>query len=569
MDLLTAGVVPAPGTVLRAGCRATVRFRRSLTGVAVAVLLLLVAGCHAAERAAPKPGVHAPAVRVRGVDPLAAVTHRAPAAPAGAVLTERGDESRLGWNAAEGRLTATAVRTGLRQVSDLALDGKVYAQPLYAPGVGGRDLVVVATEHDSVYAFDAGAHTPVWHTSVGTPFDATTEKVGSGLICDSVTPEVGVNSTPVIDWATRTVYLLALGLESGAMVYRMHALDLATGRELRRSAPLGGTVTGRALDTAGGRVTFDPRTAEQRMALTLVGGIVYAGFASWCGAGVYHGWILGDRAADLTPAVLFNTSPDAYGGGLWESSAGITVDRHGHLVVVTGNGPYDLDTGGADLGDSMLELTPQDGTLRLADSFTPFDQECRNRHDRDLGSGSPLAVPGHDEYVLSSKTGAVYVLSAGALGGYTRATFNPCTAPDRTDVDHIKQELTVDSVPGGMWGTWAYWKGASGEYVYSSGSGAHLTEWKLRADGTIDPHPVARTTEAFLFPGAIPVTSGSSSGVLWTIDGSATLRAYDAADIRRELFHAPVDGFNHFQVPTVADGQVFVGGAGHLLIFGL
>jgi len=536
---------------------------RMLAG-AVAVLAL-AAGCHDAR----DPAARAPGVRLSGADPLAGAAYREPAAPPGAVLTQRGDGTRLGWSAAELSLTADAVRDRLRKTADLAVDGKVYAQPLYAPGVAGRDLVVVATEHDSVYAFDANSYTPVWHVSMGTPLDATKEKVGAGIVCDSVTPEVGINSTPVIDWATRTVYVLALGMESGRIVYRLHALDLATGHELRHSAPLGGTVTGHGLDAVHGRIAFNPRTAQQRMALTLVDGTVYAGFASWCGSGVYHGWILGNRAADLASAVVFNTSPDAYGGGLWESSAGITVDGHGHLVVVTGNGPYDLDAGGADLGDSVLVLTPRDGTLRLVDSFTPFDQVCRNRHDRDLGSGSPLVVPGHDEYVLSSKTGSVYVLASGRLGGYAPASFDPCLAEDRTDVDRVTQELAVDSVPGGMWGTWGYWRGAGGEFAYSSGSGDHLTQWRLRADGTIDPRPVAQAAEVFPFPGAVPVTSGSSSGVVWTIDGSATLRAYDASDIRRELFHAPVDGFNHFQVPAVAAGRVFVGGAGHLIVFGL
>jgi hypothetical protein len=199
----------------------------------------------------------------------------------------------------------------------------------------------------------------------------------------------------------------------------------------------------------------------------------------------------------------------------------------------------------------------------LVDSFTPFDEVCRDRHDRDLGSGSPLMVPGHDEYVLSSKTGSVYVLAADDLGGYTPASFDPCLAENRTDVDRVKQELTIESVPGGMWGTWGYWRG----YLYSSGSGDHLTQWRLRPDGTIDPRPVAQAPEVFRFPGAVPVTSGSSAGVVWTIDGSATLRGYDAADISRELFHAPVDGFNHFQVPTVAGGKVFVGGDHHLMIF--
>jgi hypothetical protein len=508
----------------------------------------------------PVTAKRAQPVRLDGVDPLAGATWAAPQAPPGSVLTQRGDASRVGWNTDEHTLTAAAVGSPkFGQIAQLPVDGKVYAQPLVADG-----RVIVATEHDTVYAVDLAGR-PIWTTSLlmpgATRFDATTEKVGAGVVCDSVTPEVGINSTPVIDLARRTIYALALDVEAGTMTYRLHALDLDTGRELRRSAPLGGSVTGNALDARDGRVTFNPRTVQQRMGLTLVDGIVYAGFASWCGSGVYHGWILGQRTADLSPAIVYATSPDSYGGGLWESSAGITVDPHGHLVVVSGNGPFDDR---ADFGDSVLTLTPVPaaGTLRLADSFTPFDQLCRDRHDRDLGSGAPLAVPGHDEYILSSKTGSVYVLSASHLGGYAPPSVDPCTNENRTDLDHVKQELTVDSVPGGMWGTWAYWN----DNVYSSGSGARLTQWKLRPDGTIDPQRVAQAPLPFAFPGAVPVTAAD---LVWTIDVSAQLRAFDAKDVSHQVFHAPLDGFNHFQVPTVAGGRVYVGGAAHLTIFGM
>jgi hypothetical protein len=314
------------------------------------------------------------------------------------------------------------------------------------------------------------------------------------------------------------------------------------------------------------------------MGLTLVDGIVYAGFASFCGWGVYHGWILGYRADDLSRAIVFNSSPDAYGAGFWESESGITVDGHGHLVVATGNGPFTVDSGGRDYGDSVLTLSPQGGTLRVVDSFTPFDQDCRNRHDQDLGSGSPLPVPGHDEYVLSSKTGSVYVLDAGHLGGYTPLD-DACNHKDRTDVDRIRQELTVDSVKGGMWGTWGYWRSPTGEFVYSGGTADRLTQWRLGTDGRLDPSPVAQAPEVFQYPGAIPVVSsnGSAAGtaVVWTVDaggGVATLRAYDAADISHELWHGPLDdnsGLNHFDVPTIAGGRVFVGGQDHLEIYGL
>ena len=554
--------------------------RRRVAG-ATALLAAVVAasGCTGARRpAAPTP---------TGPDPLASATHTAPPAPPGAVLTQRGDETRLGRYAQETRLTVASVGGGhFGRRAQYPVDGRIFAQPLYVPAltVGGTQhkAVIVATEHDSVYAFDADATgagaPPLWHTSLlapgARPMLAAQDKVANNQLCDTITPEVGITGTPVIDWRTGTLYAVALDVENGKLTYRIHALDTGTGK-VRRSTLVTATVNGKGLDAADGRVSLAPSRTQQRMGLTLVDGVVYAGFASFCGWGIYHGWILGYRAGDLSQAVVYNSSPDAYSAGFWESQAGLTVDDHGHLVAVSGNGPFDLDRGGRDAGDSVLTLSPQDGTLRVVDSFTPFDQECRNRHDQDLGSGSPLPVPGHDEYVLSSKTGSVYVLDAHRLGGYTPLD-DPCNHKERADVDRIKQELTVDSVKGGMWGTWGYWRSGSAEFVYSGGAQDRLTQWRLAPDGRLVPRPVAQAPLAFEYPGAIPVVSSNGSaagtGVVWTVDqtgGATTLRAFDAADISHQLWSSVTDELNRFQVPTVADGKVFVGGQRHLDVYGL
>jgi outer membrane protein assembly factor BamB len=503
--------------------------------------------------------------------------------PPGAVLTQRGDNTRLGWYANETRLDAAAVSGGgFGRKLSLPVDGKIYAQPLYFPA-NGRDVVVAATEHGTVYAFDATTGAPVWQTSVlqrgSRPFQAATDHVAAGRLCDSITPEVSITSTPVIDRASRTLYVLALDVESGQLTYRLHALDLATGKQKRASAVVAATVDGSGLDARNHQVGFSAEDEQQRMGLALVDGIVYAGFGSWCGIAPYHGWLFGFRADDLTQAVTYNTSPDDYAAGLWESQAGVTADEHGDLLLVTGNGSFN---GGRDVGDTVLRLRRQDATLRVIDSFTPYDQECRARHDQDLGSGSPLAVPGHDELVLSSKTGSVYVLDRNHLGSYTPLA-DACKHKDRTDVDKIKQELAVNTVDGGMWGTWAYWRGPGGEFVYGSGSGSKLTQWRLGADGRLQPTPTAQAPEAFAFPGAIPVVSSDGSrpgtGIVWTVDGStgATLRAFDASDIGRELWNSDRDkardglddtgGFNHFVAATVAGGEVFVGDQSHLEIY--
>lgn len=563
--------------------------------IAIAAVGLLAACSVGTSRAAAPP----PRPQVSTAhDPLADATFTPEGGPPGSVLTQRGDDTRLGWDSTETALTVNTV-SGRHFGKRIAypVDGKVYAQPLYVPGltVGGRahDVVIVATQHDSVYAFDADATgpkppAPLWQVSLVQPgartFQAASDRIATNRLCDSITPEVGISSTPVIDWTTKSMFVTALDVEHGALTYRIHRLNLLSGKDIAPSTVVAATVPGDGMDAVGGQVAFRATDEQQRVGLTLVHGVVYAAFSSWCGLNPYHGWVLGYRTADLARTIVYNSTPNSIEGGLWESMSGLNVDGHGHLFLVTGNGPYDVNTGGTEAADSLLEMSPQDGTLKIVDSFTPFDQLCRDQHDQDLGSGSPLLVPGHDELILSSKTGAVYVLDQAHLGGYTPLA-NACRQESRTDVDKIKQELTVNSVPGGMWGTWGYWRSAAGEFVYGSGSDGRPTQWRLNADGTIATPPVAQGPEAYSFPGAIPVVSSdggtAGTGIVWTIDQTkgAVLRAFDAADIGHEIWNSAQDptrdgmddtnGFNHFDVPTVAGGRVFVGDQSHLEIYGL
>ena len=563
--------------------------------VAVAVVALLVAQLVAGPGGGSAPS--AGAFAVGGVDPAAKSRIDLKPGPADAVLTERGDLTRLCLDDDEPSLSPAALRSGgFGKRVAYPVDGKVYAQPLYVPSlrISGHvyNVAIVATEHDSVYAFDADATSPVaplWHISLLQPgartFQAATDRVAKNRLCDSIVPEVGITSTPVIDYATQTIYVMALDVEHGVLTYRLHALSLATGADKLPSSVVTASVRGTGLDAVDGTVSFQATEQQQRMALTEVNGVVYAGFASWCGWNPYHGWVLGYSAATLARSVVFNTSPNSWGAGLWESESGITVDGHGHLYLVTGNGPYDLDHGGPDLGDSLLETVPENGTLHVLDTFTPFDQQCRAEHDQDLGSGSPLDVPGEHEFVLSSKTGAVYVLNQASLGGY-HTVASPCqhSTEVRTDVDKIKQELSFGTVPGGMWGTWAYWSQGSDAYVYGSGAAGRLTQYRLRPGGDLDPAPVAQAPLPFGYPGAIPVVTGddgrAGSGVVWTVDQThgATLRAFAADDVADQLWNSAADPardglgageFDHFTVPATADGLVLVGDQGHLDVYGM
>jgi hypothetical protein len=562
-------------------------------GAALAAVILL-AGWGIAQAGHPA-SASSPATAAATGDPLATGRVDLKPGPADAVLTARGDLSRLGWDQAEAALSPSAVASGsFGKRAAFPVDGKIYAQPLYAPGLtldgGSHDVVITATEHDSVYAFDAHAASsapPLWHVSLLMPgartFEAATDRVGTHRLCDSIVPEVGITSTPVIDWETKTVYAMALDVEHGAMTYRLHALDLLTGRDELPPTVVSASVPGQGLDTSHGSIAFTASDEQQRLALTEVGGTVYAGFASWCDLNPYHGWLLGYDVRTLRRTIVYNASPNEYASGFWESQAGLGADGHGHLFAVTGNGPFDLASGGSDAGDTVLELVPSNGTLRPIDSFTPFDQRCLDEHDQELGSGSPLMVPGHHELVLSTKTGIVYVLDEASLGGY-KSTPNPC-APSvrlRTDIDHIKQELPEGTVPGGMWGTWAYAASGTSEFVYAAGAQGPLTQWRLAPDGTLDPTPVARAPLAFSYPGAIPVAtsdgSAPGSGIVWTVDQTrgATLRAFAADDVSHELWDSGRDPardalghgeFDHFTVPTTADGMVIVGDQGYLEVY--
>jgi hypothetical protein len=541
-------------------------------------------------------GASGPLVISRNGDPIATSRIDLKPGPADAVLTARGDLTRLGWDQAEPGLSPSAVSSGhFGKRSSLPVDGKIYAQPLYAPGltIGGasHDAVIAATEHDSVYAFDVhsgSGSAPLWHTSLLMPgartFLAASDRVGTNRLCDSIVPEVGITSTPVIDWSTQTIYVMALDVEHGAMTYRMHALDLLTGRDKQPSTVVSASVPGQGLDAVDGTVAFKGSDEQQRVALTEVAGTVYAGFASFCDLNPYHGWLLGFDARTLHRSIVYNASPDEYASGFWESEAGFGVDGHGHLFAVTGNGPFDLASGRPDAGDTVLELSPSGGTLRPIDYFAPFDQKCLDQHDQELGSGSPLMVPGHHELLLSTKTGIVYVLDEASLGGYQNVA-NPCSPAvrTRTDFDHVKQELPEGTVPGGMWGTWGYFSDGTNAYVYAAGASGPLTEWRLAADGTLVPTPVAHAPLAFSYPGAIPVTTSDGttpgSAIVWTVDQThgAVLRAFSASDVSRELWNTAADPgrdglppgeFDHFTVPTTADGLVIVGDQGHLEVYG-
>ena len=239
------------------------------------------------------------------------------------------------------------------------VNGAVYAQPLYVPAVhipgkGTHDVLYVATEHDSVYAFDIDrpGDPPLWHVSFLDKSSGVTTLAEDVVDCPFIRPEVGITSTPVIDLKTGTLYVLARTMiehKVGADEHfqHLHALAITSGVEkFGGPKPITASVPGKGAGASKGQVTFDALRENPRAALTLVNNTVYLEWASSCDVGPYHGWVMSYDAQTLAQKAVLNVDPDGSEGGIWLSDTGPAVDREDNLYVPTGNGTFDAANGG-------------------------------------------------------------------------------------------------------------------------------------------------------------------------------------------------------------------------------
>lgn len=482
------------------------------------------------------------------------------------VLTYHNDVARTGQNLRETALTPASVSSGqFGQLFSYPVDGQVYAQPLYMPGVvipgkGIHNIVFVATEHDSVYAFDAdndlGA--PLWHVSFLEPAQNVIAAQASELECEAITPEIGITGTPVIDPATNTLYVAAMTEEgsNGQFVHRLHALDVATGAE-RPGSPVEIQASVPGAGDGNGTVQFKPWLYKERAGLLLLNGTIYTAWSSHCDSGDYHGWIIGYDAKTLHQTAAFVATPNAYAGAFWQSGAAPAADASGSLYIVSGNGVFDAASGGSDFGESILKLS---GGLAASDYFTPYNADALSDQDIDLGSSGALLLP--DEagsvahphlLVTGSKAGTVYLADRDQLGHFQ---------PDNNN--QIVQSLT-DSV-GSLFGIPVYFHNT----IYFSAAQDQVKAFSI-SNGLLSAAPVSASTSTLPAPGSVPSISanGVSGGILWSIDGEAQLLAYDATDLSHLLYQGSTGSFIKFSTPTVANGKVYVGTFASVLVFGL
>ncbi len=531
-----------------------------------------------------------------------------------AVVTYHNNTSRSGLNANETILTPGNVNS--RQFGKRVtypVDGQIYAQPLFLPNVSingsTHNVVFVATEHDSVYAFDADQTTavaPLWKTSLLSSSATTVPSADlfQRFFNEDISPEIGITGTPVIDPTTDILYVDTMTKENGSQyVHRLHAIDVKTGLEKPGSPiTIQASVPGTGYDNSGGKISFNAYTENQRSALLLSNGVVYICWASFGDTDPYHGWFIGytydGSAFHQVTTSVYNDTPNGQEGGIWMSGAGPAADNNGNIYLITGNGTFDLDTGGSDSGDSFLKFSTKKG-LHLSDYFTPFNQSCLSAHDRDLGSGGPLLLPDQTNtpylhlLIGGGKEGRFYVINRDNMGHYTNDPNMTCnsSAEHLTSIDKVLQELPTNTI-GKQFSTPGYWASTSGQWVYISGINSSLKAFQLSND-TLSPTPTSETPESLQYPGVTPSISSNGNtggtGIVWVVSpssnclytgcipqGSGVLHAYDAANLGNELYNSTqnsardqLDRYIKFSVPTIANGKVFVGTSTGLSIYGL
>jgi hypothetical protein len=501
-----------------------------------------------------------------------------------AVLTQHNDTSRTGANLNEPFLNTSNVRPGsFGKLFSRAVDGFVYAQPLYAPGVsipqlGIRNVVYVATEHNSVYAFDADdptANAPFWQVSLGSSVSSTDI---SPQYTDLI-PEIGITSTPVIDPTSGMLYVVAKSKDSAGYHQTLHALDITNGSEWPGSpVEIVASVEGDGDGSVNGVISFNPLMQLNRVGLLLNSGLVYIAFGSHGDYDPYHGWVIAYNAATLEQAAVYNTTPDGGRGSIWQSGQGLVGAADGSVYLVTANGTCDSAANcGRNLGESFIRLT---SLLTPVDWFTPSNRAFLDGEDLDFGSGGPLLIPGTSLLAAAGKDGILRVVDSGNMGKFD------------LNADQDVQEFPATS--SAFLGAPIYWNSpVNGPSIYLWGGGDNLKAFQL-SGGQFQPTPVlqsATQTPAGLSNSA-PLslsTNGNQTGsaIIWAscpVAGDANkgpaagvLCAFDAADLSVELWDSSMSParddagtFAKFCPPTVAGGKVFLATfSGQLSVYGL
>jgi hypothetical protein len=487
------------------------------------------------------------------------------------VLTQHGDVARTGANLQESILdVANVTSPKFGMLFARAVDDQTYAQPLIVSGVtlpsaGVHDLLVVATMNDTVYAFDAddpAQSAPLWKTSF-LDADAGVAAVlhtDVGKACGTllnISGNIGIESTPAIDRAAGTIYLVAKTKDaSGTQTYALHALDLTTGLDRQPPAVIQASVAGTGAGASGGVVSFDASIENQRASLLLSGGTIYVAFGAYCGADNYHGWLLAYDAATLAQTAVLNTTPNGQGGGIWTSGEGPSTDANGNVYVTTAGGTADAPSGGSDFSEALLELTP---SLGLVDWFVPSNYATLDANGTGYGSTGGLLVPGTRWIVTGSEAATLYVNDTSSLGQWSSGGDG-----------QIVQSLSLGGTA--IHGSPV----ATPRQLFVWGAGDTLRSYSITSQGLALAQTGPQALASGQPGGELALSAnGSISGtaVLWVAQPMADasqatvpgiLQAFDASDVTTEIWDShrtagdDCGSFAKFASPTVANGKVYL-----------
>ena len=508
------------------------------------------------------------------------------APPFAGVLTYHNDNLRTGRNPSETALTLKNVNSStFGKLFTIPTDGLVDAQPLYAPSViipgnGTHNVLFVASEHGTVYGFDADNGSSLWQVTTLASGETPSDNRG----CSQVTPEIGVTSTPVIDLTSGphgTIYVVAMSKDSSSNYHqRLHALDITSGaEEFGGPVEIAAKYPGTGDNSQGGYVIFDPKQYKERAGLLLLDHVLYTSWASHCDDRPYTGWIISYDETTLAQQSVLNVTPNGSEGAIWAAGAGLAADAPGNIYFLDANGTFDttLNANGfpanGDYGNAIMKLSTKKGQLAVSDYFNMYNTVSESDADEDLGSGGAMVVPNikdskgvvHELVVGAGKDANIYLANRTNMG-----KFNP------NNNSQIYQEVT-GALAGSVFSAPAF----EDNTIYYGAVGDTIKAFSFNTSGLLNSIPASATSTKFNFPGATPSISGAAAGdlILWATENTspAVLHAYNARNLSVELYNSnqAAGGRDHFGngnkfiTPTIANGKVYVGTSNGVGVLGL